>query len=176
MRVTRQIKEGGTEQTRSRVAAREQDVQHVIAQHLRVIGVGSQSIQEDVPAALVLLLGVSLRVQRDADVVIHDLVDASVRITEFLRVNQPVQSLGTGAGSQVVLSRGKCLGEALGTAYFALFQDARGLGGRKHASDGFTKEEMRGRVESQQEEEPLDIESAPVLGDQIEQVVDVVIQ
>ena len=149
VRVTRQVKEGGTEKTGGGVTAREENVQHVIAQHLRVIGIGSQSIEEDVSATLVLLLGVSLRVQRDADVVVHDFVDASVRVTEFLRVDQPVQSLGSGARSQIVLGSGESLSETLRTAYFTLLQDARGLGRRKHATHGFTKEEMRGRVESQ---------------------------
>ena len=121
MRVTRQVKEGGTEKTGGGVTAREENVQHVIAQHLRVIGIGSQSIEEDVSATLVLLLGVSLRVQRDADVVVHDFVDASVRVTEFLRVDQPVQSLGSGARSQIVLGSGESLAKpcALPTSHFS---------------------------------------------------------
>ena len=165
--VARHEEEGRAEQAGGGVAAGQEDVEHVIAQHLGVIVVGGQRFGEDVPAGL-SLFGVVFGVDGQAHVVIDDLVDAPVGLPEFLGVDHPVEIDGPGPRRQPFLRRVERLGEALAVSNGRLAQEAS-IRGRAHGADRFTEEEVGGRVDGQKEEEMLDVEARPVLGDQLDE-------
>ncbi|KAJ5454108.1 uncharacterized protein N7458_005064 [Penicillium daleae] len=157
MRIPRKIEERRRQQTRRGITPRQQNIQHIIPQHLRVIRFRRQRLQENIPTIALLALRIPLRLQRHVHVVIHDLVHAAIRLAEFLGVNHPVQALCAGPRGEVILCGGESLGETLGVADGGFFENARCF-------------------EGEEEEEALDVEAAAVFGDEVDEVGDVVIQ
>ena len=113
MGVASQVEEGRTEQTSSGVTSSKEDIEHVISKDLGVGGFCCQCFGKNIPASRLLLLGVFLGFERKIHIVIDNFVHASVGVLELLRIHHPVEVLGSGARSKVILGQTKRFRETL---------------------------------------------------------------
>jgi hypothetical protein len=90
--VTSEVPECRAEERGCRITTGQKDIQHVIAENLRVIIVRREGFSKDIASAFnPILLSVALCLDGVVDVVVDDFMDAARGFAEFLGVDHPVK-------------------------------------------------------------------------------------
>lgn len=158
----RQVEQNGAQQTSSGITARNQQIQNVVSQNFRVLGIIGKRLQKHIS---IRDFSFFARFQSDADVVISDIVHVFAgRCILFVAVDKKAEFLCADPSTDPF----KGLVERA-TEFGCVTTTSCVFG----ASQRLAKEEVCGRVVCEGEEERLDVEKRAVFGNFGQKVGDV---